>query len=187
VSTPFSGRVPVEKIPLLLHLCCGPCATHAMTLLHREYHLIGFFCNPNIHPEGEYYRRLHAVATACRESRVSLWIPGYDSEPWENGVRDRDLDAEGEERCRICFQIRLETTALAAQRASIPCFATTLTVSPHKDSRVIHQIGKELAGRYGRVFLSEDFKKENGFHKSVQKSRELGLYRQKYCGCRFSI
>jgi len=158
-----------------------------MTLLQREYHLVGFFFNPNIHPEGEFYRRLHAVATVCRESGVSLWIPGYDPEPWELGVRGRDLDAEGGERCRICFQLRLETTALAAQRASISTFSTTLSVSPHKDGRVIHRIGKRLAEKYGRVFLLDDFKKENGFHKSVQKSRELGLYRQKYCGCRFSI
>jgi epoxyqueuosine reductase len=158
-----------------------------MTLLQQEYHLIGLFFNPNIYPEGEFYRRLHAATTVCRESGVSLWIPGYDPEPWEIGVRGRGLDAEGGERCRICIQMRLETTALAAQRASIPFFTTTLSVSPHKDSRVIQGIGKELARKYGRVFLSEDFSKENGFHKSVQKSRELGLYRQKYCGCRFSI
>jgi len=154
--------------------------------LRYKYHLIGFFFNPNIHPDEEFIRRLRAVATVCRATGVALWVPENDPATWTNAVRGREDDPEGGERCRVCFSVRLEGTAAAAQRASIPGFATTLTISPHKDSRFIHGIGQKTADTYQRFFISEDFKKKNGFQKSVQKSKELGLYRQRYCGCRFS-
>jgi len=155
-------------------------------LLRSRYRLIGFFYNPNIYPKEEFYRRLETAAVVCRLSGLALWLPENGSGTWTNTVRGSESDPEGGGRCRLCFALRLAGTAAVARQASIPWFATTLTVSPHKDSRVIQRIGKAMAETYQRCFLPEDFKRGGGFHESVRKSKALGLYRQHYCGCRFS-
>jgi predicted adenine nucleotide alpha hydrolase (AANH) superfamily ATPase len=172
--------------PLLLHLCCGPCAVHVIDLLRNDYHLIGLFFNPNIHPEEEFSERLRAAAVVCRNSGTALWAPGYHPGAWMTAVRGREGDREGGRRCEICFRVRMEATAAFARRASIPVFATTLSISPHKNSNVINDIGRDLSEKYQVEFLPENFKKKNGFQESVRKSKELDLYRQNYCGCSFS-
>jgi len=182
----LSGGSTQPPPTLLLHICCGPCAADVIDRLRNRYHLIAFFFNPNIHPEEEFDRRLVAAATVCRISGVALWVPANDPGMWIHAVRGTESAPEGGGRCRICFSFRLACTAAAARQASIPWFATTLTTSPHKDARVIHGIGEELAVRHQRLFLAEDFKKGGGFQESVRKSRQWGLYRQRYCGCRFS-
>jgi len=190
---PDAGNRPASPIEdrslrplLLLHVCCGPCATHAIDRLQIEYHLIAFFFNPNVYPQEEYERRLRAAATVCRACGVPMWLPEYAPAAWERAVRGHEDEPEGGKRCLACFSLRLRCTAAAGQRAGIPGLATTLTVSPHKDSGAIHRIGQEKAATHGLFFVSEDFKKNHGFQKSVQRSRELGLYRQRNCGCRFS-
>lgn len=172
--------------PLLLHICCGPCATHVIDCLRNRYRLVGFFYNPNIHPHEEFDLRLEAASVVCRTAGVPLWVPRQDRIGWSNRVRGRESDPEGGRRCRLCFLLRLGGTAVAARRASIPWFATTLTISPHKDSTVILRLGEDLATLHQNSFLSESFGRDGGFQQSVRKSKALGLYRQQFCGCRFS-
>lgn len=172
---------------LLLHVCCGPCATHVVDLLKETYHPVGFFYNPNLYPKQEYYKRLQAAAQVYRRHRVALWVPPFKQEDWLDIVRGLEKEPEGGRRCEICIRHRLDVTAWMAEAASLQAFATTLTISPRKNSRRINKIGSDLSKSYGISFLEADFKKKDGFVQSVQKSKELGLYRQDYCGCCFSM
>ncbi len=177
---------PSAKPFLLLHLCCGPCATHAVESLAPSYRTVGFFYNPNIHPRDEFYRRLEAASAVCRASGIPLWAPLYDPSPWFQAIRGTEREPEGGARCRLCFSLRLEATARIASKASFDLFATTLTTSPHKDAGAIHETGAHWARACGVGYLSADFKKRDGYRRSVELSRKLGLYRQRYCGCCFS-
>jgi len=174
------------KPDLLLHACCGPCATQAIEVLQEDFRPICFFLNPNIHPEEEFQARLEALTRVSRHYHVHLWIPPYRPEEWFEAVRGYEREPEGGARCGICFRFRLEATARAARAASLSHFATTLTIGPRKDSGRINALGGEIALRYGLAYHGRDFKKQDGFRKSVEKSRQLGLYRQRSCGCRFS-
>jgi len=185
-----SGRpfLPSRGKPfLLLHICCGPCSTHVIDLLEDKYHPIGFFYNPNLYPKQEYFRRLEATALVCRQRRTALWVPPFGQEAWPDMVKGMEGEPEGGRRCNICIQDRLDATAWMARAASITAFATTLTISPRKNSRMINALGADLARSYDISFLDADFKKKDGFLKSVQKSKDLGLYRQAYCGCCHSM
>ena len=179
---PVSQHTPL----LLLHVCCGPCAAHVIDLLKTAYHPVCFFFNPNIHPDEEFYRRLRAAAQACKSRQVALWVPSYHPAGWFERVTGLEDQPEGGKRCTICFRFRLELTAQAARLASIPFFTTTLTVSPHKKSIIINEIGNEISKIHDIKYLSYDFKKKNGFKESMEKSKKLGLYRQRSCGCTFS-
>jgi len=172
---------------LLLHICCGPCSTHVIDLLEDKYHPIGFFYNPNLYPKQEYFRRLEAAAQVCRRHRAALWVPPFGQEGWLDAVRGLGGEPEGGRRCNICIRLRLEATAWVARAASMAAFATTLTISPRKKSHVINALGTDLSNSYDISFLEADFKKKDGFLKSVQKSKGLGLYRQDYCGCCYSM
>ncbi len=172
---------------LLLHVCCGPCSTHVVDLLKSTYHLIGFFYNPNLYPEEEFNKRLEATARVFREGLCVLWVLPFDPAPWMEIVRGLGGEPEGGKRCEICIRHRLEVTARVAEAASVGSFGTTLSVSPRKRSLLINKIGIELSRTHGSSFYVADFKKKDGFLKSVQKSRHLGLYRQDYCGCCFTM
>ena len=179
---------PLQRKPfLLLHICCGPCSTHVIDLLKDKYHPIGFFYNPNLHPKQEYFRRLEAAAQVCRQHRAALWVPPFGQEAWLDGVKGLEGEPEGGRRCNICIRLRLEVTAWLARAASMTAFATTLTISPRKDSHVINTLGTDLSRSHEIPFLEANFKKKGGFLKSVQKSKDLGLYRQDYCGCCYSM
>ena len=177
---------PAQKPPVLLHACCGPCAAHVVDVLREHYRVVCLFFNPNIHPREEFVSRLAAVTMVCRHSGTLLWVPAYRPAPWREAIRGLEAEPEGGERCRLCFQQRLEVTMQAAREAAIPSVTTTLTVGPRKNSRLIHEIGVGLSARYGVAFLDYDFKKRDGFKKSVEKSARLGLYRQQWCGCEYS-
>ena len=170
---------------LLLHICCGPCATHVIDLLKTRYNLIGFFFNPNIQPASEYYKRLESARHVFELQRLPLWVPAYQPDIWTEGVRGLELEPEGGRRCQRCFRHRLLATAQAAKEAGLAVFATTLTISPHKNHYVINEIGTNIAVEHELSYLSSNFKKKNGFLSSIEKSRELGLYRQQTCGCPF--
>ena len=176
-----------KKPLLLLHVCCGPCSTHVIDLLREKYHLIGFFYNPNIYPREEFYKRLEAAARVCRRNRSAFWVPPLEQEHWLKIVRGFETEPEGGRRCEICIRHRLEVTAWVARATSVQAFGTTLTISPKKKSNVINEIGIVLSKSTGVPFLGADFKKKDGFLKSVQKSKELDLYRQDYCGCCYSM
>jgi predicted adenine nucleotide alpha hydrolase (AANH) superfamily ATPase len=183
-----SPLLPLRRKPfLLLHICCGPCSTHVIDLLKDKYHPIGFFYNPNLHPRAEYFRRLEATAQVCRQHRAALWVPPFGQKAWLDVVRGLDKEPEGGRRCNICIRLRLEATAWVARAASLTAFATTLTISPRKNSHVINALGTDLSKSHNIYFLEADFKKKDGFLKSVQKSKDMGLYRQDYCGCCYSM
>lgn len=174
------------KPKLLLHICCGPCATEVIRRLRLEYEVVGFFYNPNIAPDDEYHRRMMEV------QRISaLWRVLVDSGPYEHdrfleAVRGAENEPEGGHRCTRCYRLRLEATAARAAENGCSFVASTLTVGPHKRAAVINAVGVEACARHGVGFLEADWKKQDGLRRSIEHSRELGLYRQNYCGCEFA-
>ena len=183
-----------ERPALLLHTCCGPCSTAVVERLSRRFWLTLYFCNSNITEEEEYRRRLDAqrafvdaynASAECAEP-LSLIAAPYAPEAFLEAVSGLEAEPEGGARCRVCVRDRLERTAAYAALHGFDTFSTTLSVSPHKDFVMISELGRELALRYGLSFLAEDFKKQDGFRRSAILSEAYGLYRQSYCGCRFS-
>ena len=175
-----------EKPRLLLHSCCGPCSTVPLERLRDDYDLTVFFYGPNIHPEEEYRLRLEGQRTVCRHLGVDLVEGAYEPAEWERVVGPhRDLP-EGSLRCESCYRLRMIRTARLARERGFDFFTVTLTVSRHKNSKVLERIGREVAQAEGVAYLAENFKKRDGYNQSVCRSRELGLYRQDYCGCLIS-
>jgi predicted adenine nucleotide alpha hydrolase (AANH) superfamily ATPase len=172
----------MDKKPLLLHCCCGPCSTSSIERLrHEGYEPVLYFGNSNIFPPEEASRRLDALKSVADHFSLRLIQGEYDHLRWLKEVRGHEGDPERTERCAICFAYNLREAALEAQRQGISHFTTTLTVSPHKDTSVIFTIG-----RTWDEFVALDFKKKGGFQRSIELSGQLGLYRQGYCGCEFS-
>lgn len=183
-----------KKGRLLLHSCCGPCSTAVIERLISRYHLTVFFYNPNITEREEYEKRretqiqfLKAYNGGLEEwERVEFLEGRYDPERYFQLVRGLEEEPEGGARCTVCFRMRLAETAAQAKTLGFECFATTLSVSPHKNYPLIAALGEELAGEEGISFLAEDFKKKAGYQRSVALSREYELYRQNFCGCEFA-
>lgn len=180
---------------LLLHSCCGPCSTAVIERLIQDYEITVFFYNPCITDVEEYEKRkenqikyIEALNkdAGCEAGCVNFIEGDYEPEVYLEMVKGLENEPEGGERCTICFNQRLRRTAEYAARHGYPIFGTTLTVSPHKNYNLISDIGLGYAEEYGVEFLDMDFKKKAGFQRSVQLSREYGLYRQDYCGCNFS-
>jgi epoxyqueuosine reductase len=171
---------------LLLHICCAPCATAVREILADGYKLEFYFYNPNIHPEKEYLKRLEEVEKLAGEFGIKLKIGKYDHASWRSAVAGHEQDAEGGRRCELCFLHRLKETALLAKDRDYKIFTTTLSVSPHKNSVVINNVGNLIGYRTGLEFLNQNFKENNGWRRSLELSKEFGFYRQKYCGCEFS-
>lgn len=188
------NETQTTKPELLLHSCCGPCSTSVIERLVDEFNVTVFFYNPCITDEEEYRRRREAQiqfieqfneenAGRCRiVFREGDYCPGAFFE----ATAGLGNEPEGGARCEVCFRQRLEKTAAAACISGADYFGTTLTVSPHKDYKLISEIGRELALKYGLSFLDRDFKKKDGFARSIQLSRKYSLYRQNYCGCKYS-
>ncbi len=173
--------------PVLLHICCGPCATACIERLRaggREPVL--FFSNGNIFPREEYERRRDTARDlAARCGCAFVEDEGARHEDWLAEVaKGHESDPEGGERCRRCFEFSLRRAAAYAQSHGLALFTTSLTVSPHKNSPLVFAAGRAAGGDH---FLEENFKKKNGFLRSVQLAKEFGLYRQDYCGCEFSL
>ncbi len=187
--------VKVEKPRLLLHSCCGPCSTAVVERLSPTYRITVFFYNPNIHDAAEYEKRKAAQIdflnqlneSGIYEDRIEFLEGEYDPELFFEVCRGLEGEKEGGARCEKCFRLRLERTAVAARTHGFDTFATTLTVSPYKNYKTITEIGKLLSFRYGLGYLDMDFKKKDGYRRSVELSKSYGLYRQHYCGCVFSM
>ena len=175
-----------QKPGVLVHICCGPCATYVVRALREDFHPTGYFYNPNIHPEGEYTLRREALEAYAVDAGLPLREGAYDVGRWLERVAGHQDDPEGGERCAICFRVRLEETARHAKAHGFEHFATTLTVSPHKNAEGINRIGEEVGAELGLCFHKADFKKHDGFKNSCRLSRQLGMYRQHYCGCVYS-
>lgn len=174
---------------LLLHCCCAPCASHVLECLSPQYQITVLFFNPNIQPRDEYDKRAgelkRLLSLASYPNPVDMMVAGYDTGVFESAVRLFTDEPEGGKRCRECFSLRLGEAAAFAKSGGYDRFSTTLTVSPHKPAEVINEVGTGLGNSYGVEYLHSDFKKRDGYKRSVELSKRYGLYRQQYCGCRY--
>ncbi len=175
---------------LLLHCCCAPCASYVLEYLTQYFRITVFFCNSNMDSDAEYRHRAAELRRLIDESEYRYAVEyvdaGYDPELFEHAAAGLERCAEGGERCRACFLLRLRATAARAAAQDFDWFATTLTVSPHKNAAAVNAAGLAAAAEYGCRYLESDFKKCGGFQRSLQLSAKHSLYRQNYCGCRFS-
>jgi len=195
----------------LLHTCCGPCGAYVIQELQsRGFQVTAFFYNPNIYPKKEYEKRKNEIEKYCLQKGVEFVEGEYEHNKWlELLIKRLKLDCpaalepsnsfadtmellgakftEGGKRCEACFRIRLKKSAEYAVQNNYQYFGTTLTISPHKNSQKINNIGQDLGNKYKIKFYSEDWKKNDGFKKSCQLSKKYNFYRQNYCGCEFSI
>lgn len=175
-----------QKPRLLLHACCGPCASSVLEYLTPLFDVTVYFYNPNILPKEEFIKRENALKDVIAHfGGVKLIIPEQDEMEYISYVKGHKNDREGGARCSLCFTLRLEKTAefLKSHSDEFDFFATTLTVSPHKNAPLINQIGNDVANKIGVKYLSSDFKKRDGYLRSTVLCREWGIYRQVYCGC----
>ncbi|MDR0885067.1 MAG: epoxyqueuosine reductase QueH [Clostridiales Family XIII bacterium] len=184
----------IDKPKLLLHSCCGPCSTSVTERLLRDYDVTIYFYNPNITDKEEYDKRLEAQlkfidgynASPDKIDTIHFIEGPWDVEEFYRYVRNHEKDLEGGERCNLCMRMRLEKTAGVALVGGFQAFTTTLSVSPHKNHAEILKVGTALAIKYQLTFIPDDFKKKDGYKRSIELSKKYGLYRQNYCGCEFS-
>ena len=175
-----------SKPKILLHICCVGCGVYVSQELKDDYEPVLYFYNSNIYPAEEYGKRLEEAEKIAKKFKLKIISKKYDHKLWLKKIKGRESDPERGKRCLICYKDRLEETAAAAKKMNFSFFATTLTTSPHKDAAAIIKIGQEAGKKYGVNFLEKDFKKHDGFKKSACLAKDLGLYRQNYCGCEFS-
>lgn len=171
---------------LLLHSCCGPCSTTVLTLLVEFFDITVLYYNPNIEPMAEYEHRKKEQIRFIKEfnnEHINFMDCDYNNQDFRRKVQGLEQEREGGARCAVCFKLRLNYTASLAKKENFDYFGTTLTVSPHKNSDVINKIGSLLEKEYGVNYLYSDFKKKDGYKKSVEISKKYNLYRQDYCGC----
>ncbi len=175
---------------LLLHSCCAPCSSYVLKYLSEYFAITLLYYNPNISPPSEYDTRLKEQARLIEElpvrNPVRLIEGRYEPQEFYEAVRGLEKEPEGGARCRVCYELRLREAAREAARLGCDYFATTLTISPLKDSGVINGIAQKVGQEYGVTPLPSDFKKRDGYKQSVELSKEYGLYRQNFCGCIFS-
>lgn len=175
---------------LLLHSCCAPCSSHVIEYLSPYFDITILYYNPNISPREEYEKRkqeqIRLINSLKCKNKVDYLDCDYDNDLYENKIKGYENCPEKGERCTICFKLRLEKTAILAKENNYDYFCTTLTVSPYKNSILINNIGKNLESKYNVKWLNSDFKKENGYKKSIELSKKYNLYRQNYCGCIYS-
>lgn len=172
---------------MLLHTCCAPCSAYVLELLRAAFDLTLYFYDPNIHPKEEYDKRRDEMKGYAETFSIPFIEGPYDVERWFEITRERKDSREGSERCFICYDMRMREAARYAQDNGFEYFGTVLSVSPHKNAGKINEIGALLSMEYGIKYLEADFKKRDGFKKSVTLSKERGLYRQDYCGCIYSM
>lgn len=179
------------KEQILLHACCAVCMAYPVEILkkieEKNYEPIVYFYNPNIYPLKEYERRKQELINYCDKKNYKYIIGDYENKDWLNFIQGLEQEPEKGLRCNKCFEFRLDKTAQTAQKENIKIFTTTLTVSPHKISKNIFKAGQIVAQRYGIKFLEIDFKKKDGFKKTMELAKENNFYRQNYCGCKFSM
>lgn len=178
---------------LLLHSCCAPCSSYCLEYLSKYFEIIVFYYNPNITLEPEYRHRVEEqkrlIATLSREGvsfPISVIEGDYEPAAFLEAVKGLEKEPEGGVRCEKCFRLRLAKTAKVAKQEGADYFTTTLTISPLKNAPLLNEIGEKMASNVGVKWLPTDFKKKNGYKRSVELSAQYDLYRQDYCGCSFS-
>lgn len=187
----IKANVEADKVPtLLLHCCCAPCSSYVLEYLTQFFRITVYYYNPNIYPETEYQHRVDEIKRLVSEmpakNRVEVKEGPFDSSRFYSAVKGHEKDAEGGERCALCFNLRLDLAAQVAKEGHFDYFTTTLTISPLKNAHVLNEIGEKLGKEYGVEFLPSDFKKKGGYLRSIELSKIYSLYRQNYCGCVFS-
>lgn len=172
---------------LLLHSCCGPCSSRCIETLKKYFSVTVLFYNPNITDAAEYEKRKSEQTRFLKETGWASFLDClYDPQEFFSAAKGLEGEPEGGARCYACYKLRLDFTARIAREQDFDYFCSTLSVSPHKNSAWLNAIGEELQEKYGVAWLYSDFKKQNGYLRSVQLANEYGLYRQNYCGCIFS-
>lgn len=187
----IAAQTTAKKV--FLHSCCAPCSSYCMEYLRRHFDVTTFYYNPNIMQEEEYRKRvaeqkrlIDAYNDLGGQRRISFVEGDYDVERYLAAVKGLENCKEGGSRCGQCFTLRLYETARVAKEYEMDYFTTTLTISPLKNAQLINQIGSRIGEEVGIAFLPSDFKKNNGYLRSIELSKEYNLYRQDYCGCDFS-
>ena len=181
-----NGEVPT----LLLHSCCAPCSSYCLEYLCNYFRITVFYYNPNIYPEAEYAKRVqeqkHFIERLPAKYPIQFVEGAFEKERFYEIVKGYEQCKEGGERCFRCYELRLEETAKLAKELGMDYFTTTLSISPLKNAEKLNEIGEKVGAIYEVAHLSSDFKKKNGYKRSVELSKEYGMYRQDYCGCVFS-
>lgn len=179
-----------KRPTLLLHVCCAVCASYVLEYLHPYFEITVAYYNPNITDEAEYRYRYSELKRYVREAGLSDDVRfaevAYEPERFLEAVRGHESNPEGGARCAICFEQRLRYTAGLCRAGGYDYFATTLTISPLKNAEVLNRIGEKLGQELGVNYLCSDFKKKEGYKRSIELSRQYDLYRQNYCGCIYS-
>ena len=182
------------KQKILLHSCCAPCSTAVIERLKDEFDIVIFYYNPNIYPEEEYLKRkqeeikyIKHLNETDNELSITMLDSDYESEKFYEATRGYENEREGGARCALCFKLRLNETAKKAKELGFDVFGTTLTVSPHKNAELINSIGLSIEKEIGVKFLVSNFKKQDGYKRSIELSKENNIYRQNYCGCEFAL
>lgn len=181
------GRVP----RLLLHSCCAPCSSYVLEYLSEYFSITVFYYNPNIFPAEEYEKRVKEqealIEKLPAKHRISFLEGPYEQERFYEMAKGLEREPEGGERCFRCYHLRLLEAAQMARAGGFDYFTTTLSISPLKNVHKLNEIGEKLAWEYGVDYLNSDFKKRDGYKRSIELSKEYGLYRQDYCGCVYSL
>lgn len=183
----ITKNIKYKKPKLLLHSCCGPCSTAVLEKISDYFKIYVLFYNPNIYPKSEYIKRKNEQIRLLKILDIQMIDCDYDTKTYETVVKGYENEKEGFKRCECCIEHRMRKTALFAKENDFDYFGTTLTVSPHKNSEFINMIGGKLEMDYGIKYLYSDFKKENGYLRSIELSKQYDLYRQNYCGCVYSM
>lgn len=175
---------------LLLHSCCGPCSSYVIEYLTKYFDITIFYYNPNISPYDEYLKRkteqIKLIEDIDNINKLDIIDCDYENDIYEEKIKGLENEPERGSRCRVCFNLRLSKTAREAKKMDYDYFGTTLTVSPYKNAELINEIGLELEKKYDIKYLVSDFKKNNGYKRSIELSKKYNLYRQDYCGCKYS-
>ncbi len=173
---------------ILVHACCGVCAFWVGELLKKEFkEVVFYFYNPNIYPKEEWLKREKACLKVAKILGTGFVKEKYNPLKFYEKIKGFEKEKEGGKRCEICFRLRLEKTAIFGKKNGFPIFTTTLSISPYKNAELINKIGKELENKYKIKFKEADFKKKDGFKKTISLAKKYQIYRQNYCGCIFSL
>lgn len=181
------NNIEGSKPSLLLHACCAPCSSYCVEYLSQYFDITIFYYNPNIICKEEYEKRYLEFEKIQKSiCNVKIVKAQYDNLEFFNAIKGYEDCEEGGERCFICYELRLRKTALEAKEKGFDYFASTLSISPHKNAEKLNEIGKNIEKEYNIKWLPNDFKKKGGYLRSTVLSKELGMYRQNYCGCVYS-
>lgn len=180
------------KVPtLLIHSCCAPCSSYVLEYLSKYFNITIFYYNPNIYPIEEHNRRLEEQKRLINEMKfinpVKLIEGTYSYEEYQNYIKGLENEKEGGSRCFKCYELRMKEAAILAKENNFDYFTTTLSISPYKNAKKLNEIGEQLEKEYSVKYLYADFKKKDGYKRSLELSKIYNLYRQDYCGCSYSI